>query len=243
MKNEARNFAVLPFSRNQIRRRKSFRRALWRLFGQLPHECIPTNLVAKTLFPFAQIHYASSCAYVSSQMASEDLHFCLPLFCFLYFSFFFLFLLHSKLPVGTNLLLLLLLLLLLPVQFVERLISLDFVVSAAVNSRQQPMQRAGCSSCQVPVGRAFTPSTLVAARTFCLSHLCHKQDAAGGAGGAGGCVCGWCGCDSQSVTEKCSTQKQRSAQENAMKVVLSERKTETEISSSSSSNKKMCQGH
>lgn len=52
-------------------------------------------------------------------------------------------------------------------------------------------------------------------------------------------------CDSESVTAKAQNQR---AQENAMKVVLSERKTETEISSStsnssSSNGKKMCQGH
>lgn len=50
------------------------------------------------------------------------------------------------------------------------------------------------------------------------------------------------GRDSESVTAKAQNQR---AQENAMKVVLSERKTETEISSTSNSSnsKKMCQGH
>lgn len=139
--------------------------------------------------------------------------------------------------------LLLLLLLLWVLQFVERLISLHFVVTVVVNSRPAvlPSPRlASRTTHPFPfgiLGPCFHFIHFGAGRTFCLSHLCHKQDAVGverakdklAASGVGRGVSGRRR-DSESVTAK--TQNQR-AQENAMKVVLSERKTETEISSTS----------
>lgn len=120
------------------------------------------------------------------------------------------------------------------VQLVERLISLHFVVTVVVNSLSSPSSRSLCPFSFGILGPCFHSIHFGAGRTFCLSHLCHKQEAVGVerakdklAGGR------WeVGRDSESVTAKAQNQR---AQENAMKVVLSERKTETEISSTSNS--------